>query len=77
MRHFPRHIHVSLRDTSGNNIFGLTDSVLKSGGRKVEYSDLKYVSQECEWFLGGIVDGVTDGEYQFSNKGGSSTNRRS
>ncbi|KAI5124576.1 hypothetical protein M0805_003095 [Coniferiporia weirii] len=55
------HIHVSLRDSSGKNIFGVSEEQLKNGGRKgAKYDDLKYVSQECEWFLGGVLDGVTD-----------------
>jgi len=55
------HIHVSLRDSSGKNIFGVSEDELKNGGRKnAKYPDLKYVSQECEWFLGGVLDGVTD-----------------
>lgn len=58
-----RHIHVSLRDHSGKNIFAVSDSELQSGGRKsAKYDDLKYVSQSCEWFLGGILDGITDGK---------------
>ncbi|KAL5529202.1 hypothetical protein ACEPAG_5176 [Sanghuangporus baumii] len=55
------HIHVSLRDQSGKNVFGISEEELKNGGRKnVKYSDLKYVSQECEWFLAGVLDGLTD-----------------
>jgi glutamine synthetase len=58
-----RHIHVSLRDKDGRNIFALSEKELKSGGRKdAKYEDLKYVSQECEWFLGGVLDGITDGQ---------------
>ncbi|THH07300.1 hypothetical protein EW145_g3481 [Phellinidium pouzarii] len=55
------HIHVSLRNSSGNNIFAVSEEELENGGRKnAKYNDLRYVSQECEWFLGGILDGVTD-----------------
>ncbi|KAL5533113.1 hypothetical protein ACEPAF_4889 [Sanghuangporus sanghuang] len=55
------HIHVSLGDQSGKNVFGISEEELKNGGRKnAKYSDLKYVSQECEWFLAGVLDGLTD-----------------
>ncbi|KAH8117377.1 glutamine synthetase/guanido kinase [Phellopilus nigrolimitatus] len=55
------HIHVSMRDESGKNIFGVSDTELTNGGRaRAKYNDLSYVSQECEWFLGGVLDGVTD-----------------
>ncbi|TDL27400.1 glutamine synthetase/guanido kinase [Rickenella mellea] len=55
------HIHVSLRDQSGKNIFALTDSEVQSGGRKnASYEDTKFLSQEGEWFLAGVLDGITD-----------------
>ena len=60
------HIHVSLRDESGKNIFAVTDDELKNGGRKsAKYQDTKYISQECEWFLAGILDGIQDGPSLF------------
>lgn len=62
LRH--RHIHVSLRDKSGRNIFGLTDEETKGGGRKnAAFDDVKFISQEAEWFLAGLLDGLSDGEY--------------
>lgn len=58
-----RHVHVSLRDKTGRNIFAVTDEELKNGGRKgASYDDTKYISQHCEWFLAGILDGIQDGE---------------
>ena len=58
------HIHVSLRDSTGKNIFGVSEGELKSGGRKnAKSADLKYVSEECEWFLAGILDGIADGKH--------------
>lgn len=57
-----RHVHVSLRDRQGRNIFAVTDEERQQGGRKnAANNDLKYVSQECEWFIGGVLDGVRDG----------------
>jgi glutamine synthetase len=60
---YSSHIHVSLRDQTGKNIFAISEEELNSGGRSdCKYGDLKYVSQTCEWFLGGILDGITDGK---------------
>jgi len=58
-----RHIHVSLRNKEGKNIFALSDDVIKAGGRtNAAYEGLKYLTQEAEWFLAGLVDGLADGE---------------
>ncbi|KLO18630.1 glutamine synthetase/guanido kinase [Schizopora paradoxa] len=55
------HVHVSLRDKTGKNIFAVTDDEAKHGGRKgASYDDTKFISQECEWFLAGILDGIQD-----------------
>jgi len=55
---------VSLRDKDGKNIFALTDDVVKAGGRKdAAYEGIKYLTQEAEWFLAGLVDGLSDGEH--------------
>lgn len=59
-----RHIHVSLRDESGRNIFALNKED-KDGGKgraSAKYDDLKYISQEAEWFLGGLLEGLPSGE---------------
>ena len=56
-----RHIHVSMQDEDGRNIFAVSDEELKAGGRKgAEYVDVKYLSQEAEWFLGGLLEGLPD-----------------
>jgi len=55
------HIHVSLRDSSGSNVFALSDDEVAAGGRaNAKYNDLRWISQEAEWFLGGILEGLTD-----------------
>jgi len=57
------HIHVSLRDSKGRNIFAPTEEEIKSGGRKnAQFKDLKYMSQEAEWFLAGLLEGLPDGK---------------
>jgi len=54
------HIHVSLRDKNGNNIFALPENQLKSGRPGAKYEDTKFLSQEGEWFLAGVLDGLPD-----------------
>ncbi|TFK42294.1 hypothetical protein BDQ12DRAFT_623350 [Crucibulum laeve] len=54
------HVHVSLRDNSGKNIFAMSESELKTGRKNAAYEDTKFFSQEGEWFLAGILDGIAD-----------------
>ena len=56
-----RHIHVSLRDSNGKNSFALSEDELKTGRTGAAYDDTKFISQEGEWFLAGILDGIADG----------------
>ena len=50
-----------MQDEDGRNIFAVSDEELKAGGRKgAEYVDVKYLSQEAEWFLGGLLEGLPD-----------------
>ena len=54
---------MSLRDKEGKNIFAVSKEEVAAGGRKdAQFADLKYVSQEAEWFLAGILDGLKDSE---------------
>ena len=55
------HIHVSLRNKEGRNIFAVSDSELKSGRINAANDDTKFISQEAEWFLAGVLDGIADG----------------
>ncbi|KAF9477576.1 glutamine synthetase/guanido kinase [Pholiota conissans] len=55
------HVHVSLRNAEERNIFAVTDAELKTGGRaNAANEDTKFISQEAEWFLAGILDGIAD-----------------
>ncbi|KAG8878364.1 hypothetical protein FRB97_002578 [Tulasnella sp. 331] len=55
------HIHVSLRSKDGRNIFALGEEEIKAGGRKnAANDDTKYISEEAEQFLAGILDGLVD-----------------
>ena len=55
------HIHVSLRNKEGRNIFSVLDSELKNGRVNAAINDTKFISQEAEWFLAGVLDGIADG----------------
>jgi len=54
------HVHVSLRDTNGKNSFAVANSELKTGRSDAAYEDTKFMSQEGEWFLAGILEGISD-----------------
>ena len=56
------HIHVSLRDSNGKNIFAVADSELKTGRQGAANDDVKFFSQEGEWFLAGLLEGLPDGK---------------
>lgn len=51
------HIHVSLQDKNGRNIFGLEDGKAREDAK---WDDLKYVSKELEHFLAGVLQGLPD-----------------
>jgi len=55
-----RHIHVSLRDSSGKSVFAVTEAEATSGRLGAAYEELKYLSQVGEWFLAGVLDGLPD-----------------
>ncbi|WVQ86058.1 hypothetical protein IAT38_008226 [Cryptococcus sp. DSM 104549] len=55
------HIHVSLQDANGRNIFAVSEEEEKNGGRAdAKFKDVKYLSQEGEWFLAGLLEGLPD-----------------
>ncbi|KAH8827026.1 hypothetical protein DL96DRAFT_1605208 [Flagelloscypha sp. PMI_526] len=54
------HIHVSLRDGQGKNIFAVSNDQLSSGRENAAFGDTRFLSQEGEWFLAGILDGIAD-----------------
>lgn len=56
------HIHVSLRDQNGESLFAVSGSDLKNGRTNAANADTKFISQEAEWFLAGILDGLPDSE---------------
>ncbi len=62
-----RHIHVSLRDANGKSLFAVSDAELKNGRTNAQYNDTKFLSQEGEWFLAGILDGLPDGKPSYND----------
>ncbi|KZT26380.1 glutamine synthetase/guanido kinase [Neolentinus lepideus HHB14362 ss-1] len=54
------HIHVSLRTKDGKSAFAVSDTELKTGREGAANEDTKFISQEAEYFLAGILDGISD-----------------
>jgi len=55
------HIHVSIKDKSGKNIFALSPEEIAGGGRKeAPFKDVQYISQIGEYFLAGVLEGLPD-----------------
>lgn len=57
---------MSLRDGDGKNVFALPKADVKSGRANAAYPDTKFMSEEGEWFLAGVLDGITDGNAPMS-----------
>ncbi|KAF8710882.1 Glutamine synthetase guanido kinase, partial [Rhizoctonia solani] len=54
------HIHVSLRDKNGKNVFAISDADKAEGRTDAQSQDTRFMSQEGEWFLAGVLDGLVD-----------------
>ncbi|KII88302.1 hypothetical protein PLICRDRAFT_41464 [Plicaturopsis crispa FD-325 SS-3] len=54
------HVHVSLREGLGKNVFAVSKDELSTGRSDAAYEDTKFLSQEGEWFLAGVLDGIAD-----------------
>ncbi len=55
------HVHISLRDSTGTNIFAVTPDELAAGGREGAHSkDTRFISQTAEHFLAGVLKGLPD-----------------
>ncbi|KAG1739399.1 glutamine synthetase guanido kinase [Suillus paluster] len=55
------HIHVSLKDEEGRNVFSLSDVDRDRGRATAAFEDTRYLSQIGEYFLAGVLDGLPDG----------------
>ncbi|BGP01266.1 hypothetical protein NBRC10513v2_002218 [Rhodotorula toruloides] len=54
------HIHISLRDKDGRNVFAVKEEEVEKGRVGAQYEDTKRISQEAEWFLAGVLEGLPD-----------------
>jgi len=54
------HVHISLRDSTGRNVFAVSDEEVKNGREDAKFEDTKRISQEAEWFLAGVLEGLPD-----------------
>lgn len=55
------HVHISLRDSTGTNIFAVTPEELAAGGREDAHcKDTKLISKTAEYFLAGVLKGLPD-----------------
>ncbi|KAG2139599.1 glutamine synthetase guanido kinase [Suillus bovinus] len=52
------HVHVSLKDREGHNVFSLKD--VDRGRANAAFEDTRYLSQIGEYFLAGVLDGLPD-----------------
>jgi len=55
VRRLTGHIHISLRDSNGKNIFAS-----ERARTDAKWPDLKHVSKDLEHFLAGILKGLPD-----------------
>jgi hypothetical protein len=56
-----------LRNAEGKNSFALLEEDVKIGRAHAAYHDTKFISQEAEWFLAGVLDGLAEGAYLASH----------
>ena len=59
---------MSLRDSNGRNVFAVQLEELQKGREGAAYDELKYISQTAEYFLAGVLDGLTDGKASASHE---------
>ncbi|KAL7283602.1 hypothetical protein ACG7TL_003037 [Trametes sanguinea] len=48
------------KSVDGKSLFALGEDQLKTGRSDAQYEDTKFLSQEGEWFLAGVLDGLPD-----------------
>lgn len=54
------HVHISLRDKSGENIFAVKESEVENGRERAASEDTKRISEVAEHFLAGVLLGLPD-----------------
>ena len=56
---------MSLRDSNGSNVFAIKSEELREGRKGAPYDELRYISQTAEYFLAGVLEGLTDGKFPY------------
>lgn len=54
------HVHLSLRNSKGENIFAVKEDEIKNGREGAAFEDTKRISEQAEWFLAGVLKGLPD-----------------
>ncbi|BGP14287.1 hypothetical protein JCM10213_004251 [Rhodosporidiobolus nylandii] len=54
------HVHISLRDKSGKNVFAVEEHEVEEGRKDAAFEDTKRISKKAEHFLAGILEGLPD-----------------
>ncbi|GAA5957563.1 hypothetical protein JCM21900_001638 [Sporobolomyces salmonicolor] len=54
------HVHISLRDKEGRNVFAVSEEEVEKGREGAIWEDTRRVSKEAEWFLAGVLEGLPD-----------------
>lgn len=54
------HVHISLRDKEGRNVFAVQPDEVEKGRKEAKYEDTARISQVGEYFLAGILEGLPD-----------------
>lgn len=54
------HVHISLRNSKGENIFAVPEGEVKDGRTGASCDDTKRMSEIGEWFLAGVLMGLPD-----------------
>ncbi|KAG2361971.1 glutamine synthetase guanido kinase [Suillus spraguei] len=54
------HVHVSLKNGEGRNVFSLSDADRDRGRVDAAFEDTRYLSEIGEHFLAGVLDGLAD-----------------
>lgn len=54
------HVHVSLQDKSGSNVFAVAEEHVKDGRPDAAFPDTSRISKLAEHFLAGVLQGLPD-----------------
>jgi glutamine synthetase len=52
---------------NGKSLFAVSESEAKTGRQGAANDETKFISQEAEWFLAGVLDGLPDSKLRRLN----------